>query len=64
MTSDRFGPTERRHLYVLLAMQERASRDVEWRDSMRFDTSKRASERDALAWAVAEIDRLTAQRVA
>jgi hypothetical protein len=55
---DLFGPDERRRLYVLLAMEERAAGDIRWRASRGFDVAKRERERDALSWAVAEIVRL------
>lgn len=53
-----YGPEARRCVYVLEAMRERAAKDVEWRESRGFDASRRAAERDALAWAVAQIDRI------
>jgi hypothetical protein len=56
---DLFGPDERRRLYVLLAMEERAAGDVRWRESRGFDVVKRERERDALSWAISEIERLT-----
>lgn len=66
MAQSPLTPDARRRLYVLLAMEERASKTVRWRESQGYDTSKQEAEREALSWAVREIERLArlAQRVA